>query len=86
MMAGGFGGAVKLTGESEYRKALSLITQGLRDVSSQMGVVTSSYDKNDKSVSTLTAKQNDLTKVLNQQAAVLKTATGAYDSFKAKGD
>ena len=31
----GFGGAVKLTGETEYKKALKSITQGLKEVSSE---------------------------------------------------
>ena len=43
----GFGGAVKLTGESEYRAALKQITQNLKEVSSEMKVVTSLYGKND---------------------------------------
>ena len=42
----GFGGAVKLTGESEYRRALNLITQNLREVSAEMGVVSSAYANN----------------------------------------
>ena len=44
----GFGGAVKLSGESEYRKALQLITQNLKEVSSEMKAVSSSFDSNDK--------------------------------------
>ncbi len=36
----GFGGAVKLTGESEYRKALKNITQNLKEVASEMKLVT----------------------------------------------
>jgi hypothetical protein len=38
----GFGGAVKLTGESEYRAALQKITQSLKEVSSEMKLVSSS--------------------------------------------
>lgn len=82
----GFGGAVKLTGESEYRRALSQITQSLREVSSQMSVVTSAYDKNDSSLATLKAKQQALNSALEKQKAVLANATSAYSSFKAKVD
>lgn len=43
-MSTGFGGTVKLTGESEYRRALSNISNNLRVLSSEMKVVTSQYD------------------------------------------
>ena len=58
-MATSFGGTVKLTGESEYRKALSNISNNLRVLSSEMKVVTSQYDSNDRSVSNL-SKQNEV--------------------------
>lgn len=41
----GFGGAVKLTGESEYRRALKSTTDNLTVLSSEMKVVNSLYDK-----------------------------------------
>ena len=44
-----FGGAVKLTGESEYRAALRNISQNLKEVSSELKLVSSQYDKNDTS-------------------------------------
>ena len=59
----GFGGTVKLTGESEYQKALADITGKLKVLNSEMKVVTSRYDKNDKSTENL-SKQND---VLNKK-------------------
>jgi hypothetical protein len=37
----GFGGSVKLTGESEYKKALSQITQQLKVVSAEMKATSS---------------------------------------------
>ena len=63
----GFGGAVKLTGESEYRAALRQITQNLKEVASEMKVVTSQYDKSDKSTEALKAKSDALNKVLAEQ-------------------
>ena len=45
----GFGGAVKLTGESEYRKALKQITRDLKEIASEQKLVASAYDKSDKS-------------------------------------
>ena len=80
----GFGGAVKLTGESEYRKALQQITQNLKEVSSQMKVVTSAYDSNDKSVEALAAKENVLNQKLQEQTNKLNTLKSQYDSMSAK--
>jgi TP901 family phage tail tape measure protein len=74
----GFGGAVKLTGESEYRAALQKITQSLKEVSSEMKLVSSSYDKNDKSVAALTSKQNILNTKLSQQKEKLSTLKAQY--------
>ena len=73
-----FGGAIKLTGETEYKRALSQITQKLREVSSQMNVVTSAYDKDDKSVAALTAKQNVLNQRLTEQTNKLNTVKNQY--------
>lgn len=77
----GFGGAVKLTGESEYRAALKKITQNLKEVSSEMKLVSSSYDKNDKSVAALTAKQGALTQKLDQQKSKLDMIKSAYSNM-----
>lgn len=67
-MSGGFGGAVKLTGESEYRAALARISQNLREVGSEMKVVSSQYAKSDNSQAALTAR----TEALNNKMAVQK--------------
>ena len=53
----GFGGAIKLSGESEYKRALAQINQSLRETSSEMKAVTSSYDANDKSLAKLSAQE-----------------------------
>lgn len=80
----GFGGAVKLTGESEYRKALQLITQRMKEVSSEMKVVASAYDKNDNSVKALTAKQEVLNKKLDEQKNKLNTLKSQYSSMSSQ--
>lgn len=64
----GFGGAVKLTGEQSYRQALTRITQNLREVGSEMKVVSSQYAKSDNSQAALTAR----TEALNNKMAVQK--------------
>lgn len=73
-----FGGAVKLTGESEYRAALRSITQNLKEVSSEMKLVASQYDKSDTSTQALTAKQNVLNEKLEQQKQRLSTLQAQY--------
>ena len=73
-----FGGAVKLTGESSYRAALRNITQNLREVSSEMKLVASQYDKSDTSTQALTAKQNVLNEKLEQQKQRLSTLQAQY--------
>ena len=65
MASKSFGGSVKLTGESEYQKALRGIADNLKVLNSEMKVVTSKYDENDNSVKKLT----DTNEVLNKKIA-----------------
>lgn len=76
------GGTIKLQGESEYRRALSQITQNLREVSSEMKVVTSTYDKNDTSTDALTAKSDVLNKRLEEQKSKLKLVSDQYKAYQ----
>lgn len=76
-----FGGAVKLTGESEYRAALSNISQRLKEVSSELKLVSSQYDKNDTSIEALTAKQTALTHRLEEQKSKLSTLREQYEKM-----
>lgn len=74
----GFGGAVKLTGESEYRNALRNITQGLKEVSAQMKLTASEYDKNDKSAKALTAQSTNLAQKLELQKSKVAQLQNQY--------
>ena len=77
MASKSFGGSVKLTGESEYQKALRGITDNLKVLNSEMKVVTSQYDKNDNSQSKLKATSEVLNKKIGEQeskVSVLKKA------------
>lgn len=76
-----FGGAVKLTGESEYRAALRNISQKLKEVSSELKLVSSQYDKNDTSIEALTAKQTALTHRLEEQKLKLSTLREQYEKM-----
>lgn len=78
----GFGGAVKLTGESEYRKALKQITSDLKEVDSELKLVASQYDKNDKSQEALTAQSEALAKKLDAQAKKVSTLKDAYKQMQ----
>lgn len=76
------GGTIKLQGESEYRRALSQITQNLREVSSEMKIVTSTYEKNDTSTDALTAKSDVLNKRLEEQKSKLKLVYEQYKQYQ----
>ncbi len=78
----GFGGSVKLTGESEYRKALKQITDNLTVLSSEMKVVNSLYDKNDSSTAKLSQANEVLTKKLEAQNQKLAEAKKMLDQAK----
>lgn len=74
-----FGGAVKLTGESEYRAALRNISQRLKEVSSELKLVSSQYDSNDMSIEALTAKQTALTHRIEEQKSKLSVLREQYE-------
>lgn len=76
------GGAIKLKGESEYRRALDLIKQNLREVSSEMKIVTNTYDKNDTSTEALSAKSDVLNKRLEEQKSKLKLVSDQYKKYQ----
>lgn len=76
------GGTIKLQGESEYRRALRQITQNLREVSSEMKIVTSTYEKNDTSTDALTAKSDVLNKRLEEQKSKLKLVSDQYKQYQ----
>ena len=87
MLMSSFGGSVKLTGESEYRKALSEISSNLKVLNSEMKSVTSQYDKNDKSVENLSSQNDVLNKKIEEQekkVSILKDALA--DSQKETGE
>jgi len=77
----GFGGAVKLTGESEYKRALSQINQQLKETASEMKRVSSAFDANDKSESAVTAKTEVLTKKLEEQRSKLNLLKSEYKTM-----
>lgn len=83
-MSGGFGGAVKLTGESEYRAALARISQNLREVGSEMKVVSSQYAKSDNSQAALTARTEALNNKMTAQKEKLSVLNAQYRAMSAQ--
>lgn len=77
----GFGGTVKLTGESEYRQAIQKITQDLQNMSTALKNQTATLNANDKSVSATAAKQKELNEALKSQQSALSQAKTAYAEY-----
>lgn len=77
----GFGSSIKLDGESEYQRALKQINQSLREVGSEMKVVSSSFDKNDKSTQAMAQKSDVLNKKLEEQKNKLSVLTQKYNEM-----
>ena len=78
----GFGGAVKLTGESEYRKALSQITQSLKVVSAEMKATSTGFDAGAKSEADLADSAEQLSRALDVQKSALSTLKGQLATMK----
>ena len=79
-----FGGTVKLTGESEYRKALAEISTNLKVLNSEMKTVTSQYDKNDTSAENLSQQNEVLNKKIAEQQKAVDILTDALAKSKAE--
>lgn len=80
----GFGGAIKLQGEQSYRQALARISQNLREVGSEMKVVSSQYAKSDNSQAALTARTEALNNKMTAQKEKLSVLTSQYRAMSAQ--
>ena len=76
-----FGGAIKLTGESEYRQALQKCTQNLQTMSSALKAQTIDFNNNDKSMRDSVTKQKELTDSIRRQQEELNKAKSAYAQY-----
>lgn len=79
-MADNFGLKIGLEGEKEFKKALSEINQSFKVLGSEMKVVTSQFDKNDKSVEALTARNQVLNKEIEAQKKKIETLRAALSN------
>lgn len=66
-MASSFGGTVKLTGESEYRKALRDITTNLKEVSSELKLTTTQFSTGDKTVKETKTSYTNMNTAIQEQ-------------------
>ena len=84
-MADNFGLKIGLEGEKEFKNSLAEINQAFKVLGSEMKLVESEFDKNDKSVEALTARNEVLGKQITAQKEkieVLRAALkNASDSF-----
>ncbi len=76
-MADDFGLRIGVEGEKEFKKALSDINQSFKVLGSEMKLVSSQFDKNDKSVETLSARNTVLNKEIEAQWQKIETLRAA---------
>lgn len=79
-MADDFGLRIGLEGEKEFKKALSDINQSFRVLGSEMRLVDSEFDRNDKSVEALTARNQVLNREIEAQKQKIETLRAALDN------
>ena len=84
-MADNFGLKIGVEGEKEFKKALADINSSFKVLGSEMKLVSSQFDKNDKSVQALSARNNVLNKEIEAQKQKIETLRSALqnasDSF-----
>lgn len=84
-VADDFGLKIGVEGEKEFKKALADINQSFKVLGSEMKLVSSQFDKNDKSVEALSARNQVLNKEIEAQKNKVETLRSALrnaaDSF-----
>ena len=76
-MADSFGLKIGLEGEKEFKSALSDINNSFKVLKSEMNLVSSEFDKNNKSVEALTARNTVLGKEIDAQKQKIETLRAA---------
>ena len=72
-MADNFGLKIGVEGEKEFKNALSEINQSFKVLGSEMNLVSSQFDKQDKSIEAVTARNSVLNKEIDTQREKIKT-------------
>ena len=79
-MADNFGLKIGVEGEKEFKQALSDINRQFKVLGSEMNLVTSQFDKQDKSVEALAARNGVLSKEIEAQKGKIDTLKAALDN------
>ena len=79
-MADSFGLKIGFEGEKEFKKALADINQSFKVLGSKMKLATSQFDKNDKSVEALAARNKVLRKEIDEQITKIDTLRKALQN------
>ena len=79
-MADNFGLKIGLEGEKEFKKALTDINRSFKVLGSEMKLVASEFDKNDKSVQALSARKSVLNKEIETQKSKIETLRSALEN------
>lgn len=75
-----FGLKIGLEGEREFKRAITDINREMRVLGSEMKLMASQFDKNDKSASALTSRNQVLGKEIEAQKAKIQTLKSALDN------
>ena len=79
-MADNFGLKIGIEGEKEFKKALSEINQSFKVLGSEMKLVSSQFDANDKSIQALSARNTVLNKEIDAQRQKVETLRAALQN------
>ncbi len=79
-MADNFGLKIGIEGDREFKNALRDINQSFKVLGSEMTLVTSQFDKNDKSIQSVTARNAVLNKEIDAQKDKISTLKAALDN------
>ena len=79
-MADNFGLKIGVEGEKEFKQALSDINRQFKVLGSEMNLVTSQFDKQDKSMEALAARNGVLSKEIEAQKGKIDTLKAALDN------
>lgn len=78
------GATIKLSGEKEYRKAITSINDAMKVMRSEMKKTTAEFGSNNKSLKALTAQKKQLKAQVEQQTIKVNTLRGALENATKK--
>lgn len=82
MAGGSIGLKLGIEGEREFKKSISEINSSFRVLKSEMNLVSSQFDKNDKSEKALTAQNKVLNKSIDEQKEKISVLEKALENAK----